>query len=82
MRFHHSEAMIWCAVFGLIHAITGFLYRLSYMFVLAALSALLLWWISAKGGDLLLVILWQGVAMGVAGGVKLWRFVRAHPISA
>lgn len=75
---HLSQAVMWCAAFTLIYAITGLIYRIPYMFSLAALSTALCAWLTIKGGDLLFVMQWQGAMLAIAGGAKLWRFVRSH----
>jgi hypothetical protein len=80
MDLHFSEALLYCAFFGCCYAVTGMIYRLPYMLLLAALSGLLLYWVSVKGGDLLLVTMVQGAMLAAAGAVKLWRFVRLHPM--
>lgn len=75
-RFSH--ALVCCAIFGCCYISTGLMYRLPYMFLLAAFSALLGIWVCLQGKDLLSVMLWQGAMLAGAGGVKLLRFVQSH----
>lgn len=79
---HLSQPLLFCAFFGCCYAVTGLIYRLPYMYLLSALSGLPGYWVSVRGGGLLLDTMAQGAMMAVAGAVKLWRFVRLHPMPA
>jgi hypothetical protein len=54
--------------------------RLSHFFWLAAFCAALAVWVWVRNDDGWFVLFWQGAALAVAGGIRLWRFVRSHPL--
>ena len=49
---------------------------------LAAFSTLVGAWCYAWAGSSLIAILCQGAGLTATGGVKLWQFVRSHPLPA
>lgn len=69
-------------VFVAAYAWGGLKYRLPHMLGLAAFSALVGAWCYARSGSSLIVILGQGAGLTVTGGIRLWQFVRSHPLPA
>ena len=70
------------AVFVAAYAWGGLKYRLPHMLWLAAFSTGVGAWCSAHAGSTLLVVFCQGGALTVTGGIRLWQFVRSHPLPA
>jgi hypothetical protein len=60
----------------------GLKYRVRHMLWLAAFSAGVGVWCYARGGSSLIVIFCQGAGLTVTGGIRLWQFVRSHPLPA
>jgi hypothetical protein len=69
-------------VFVAAYAWGGFKYHLPHMLWLAAFSTLVGAWCYAWAGSSLIAILCQGAGLTATGGVKLWQFVRSHPLPA
>ena len=78
---HISIAVLCGATFAAGYLLTGMIYRLPYMFLLAALAGAVSFWAYREGSDLTLVMQCVGFMSAAAGAVKLWRFVRSHPVS-
>jgi len=78
-NFRASRAVAVNALFLSAYMFEGMKYRMPHMLWLAAFSALLGVWVYARNDSLWFVILWQGGALAIAGGTKLWRFIKSHP---
>jgi hypothetical protein len=74
-----AGALACSAIFIGAYVFPGLKYRLAYMLGLAAFSALLGGWAYARNDTLVFVLVWQGSALAIVGGVKLVRFLMAHP---
>lgn len=71
--------VIFSAVFVGVYGGGAIRYRIPHWWGLAAFSALLGAWVYLRDSGLTFVLLWQGVAMAAAGGLRLWRFLQFHP---
>jgi hypothetical protein len=69
-------------VFVATYAWGGLKYRLPHMLWLAAFSAVVSAWCYARGGSSLIIVFCQGAGLTVTGGIRLWQFVRSHPLPA
>jgi hypothetical protein len=82
-KFPASQAVVVSAIFFGAYTLSAIMYRIPHMLWLAAFSALVgVWvygWNYSRGDSLAFVILSQGVALVVDGGVRLWRFLKSHP---
>lgn len=80
--FRVSGAGLSAMYFGF-YTFGGMKYQEPRMLWLAAFSAVLGVWVYARNYSvaygLPFVTLWQGVALAIAGGIRLWRFIKAHP---
>jgi hypothetical protein len=74
-----TGALACSAIFIGAYVFPGVKYRLAYMLGLAAFSALLGGWAYTRNDSLAFVLVWQGAALAVVGGVKLVRFLMSHP---
>jgi len=76
-------AVVAAAVFFAAYTFGAMKYRVRHMWWLATFSALLGLWVyerdGSPGDSLAFVILGQGVALVVSGGVRLWQFLKSHP---
>ena len=81
--FPASQVVAASAVFFAAYTFSAMKYRVRHMWWLATFSALLGLWVYERDGcpgdRLAFVILGQGVALMVSGGVRLWRFLKSHP---
>jgi hypothetical protein len=74
-----SAAAAGAILLGVIYVGSGFKYRMAHYLWLGGFSAALGAWAYLRNDSIAFVILWQGVASAVVGGIRLWRFIESHP---
>jgi hypothetical protein len=81
--FSATGLAVGCAIlFAGIYTVGGLNYRMPHLLWLGAFCAVLAAWAYARNDSIAFVLFWQGVALAVAGGIRLGRFIKSHPKSS